>query len=180
MALPLTLPKSTGSLIYYIFVLALVILQIVALATFVGPLFKAKKQSDGTYSVKLTSSNNDLQRAFTVVFWLSVLLSIIGPIITHKAAGPKAATFIGSLIILALMVLCWVGVGFLTGQTWKKDNNNEGDDGKVTLSFKENQWYVLKTTTVLLLIIYALPIALLVVSVLEALTMRRGPLVQSA
>lgn len=177
MALPLTLPKSIGSLIYYIFVLALVILQIVALATFVGPLFKAKKQSDGKYAVKLTSSNNDLQRAFTVVFWLTVLLSIIGPIITHKAAGPKAATFIGALIFLALTVLCWVGVGFLTAQTWKKDN--EGDDGKATLTFKENQWYVLKITTILLLIVYALPIAFLVVAVLEGLTMRRGPLVQS-
>lgn len=178
MAPPLNLPKSTGSLIYYIFVLALVILQIVALATFVGPLFNAKKQSDGSYAVKITSSNNDLQRAFTVVFWLTVLLSIVGPIITHKAAGPRAATFIGSLTILALMVLCWVGVGFLTAQTWKKDL--EDDDGNAILTFKQTQWNVLKITTILLLIIYALPIAFLVVAVLEVITMRRGPLVQSA
>lgn len=153
---------STDGMVFYVFLLALVVLQIVALGMLVGPLFKARNVGS-EYLVTLTTPNNDLQRAFTVVFWVTVVLSIVGPIVTAKAHGTRAATFVGTLIVLALTVLCWVGVGYLTAETWKKRDTRthkymEGE-GKVVLRFKKGPWVVLKITSILLLIAYGLPVA---------------------
>ena len=160
-------PRSQSgmkSLVFFVFLLALVVFSIVALSTFVGPLFHAKKAVHGKeYHVTIKGSNETLQKAFTVVFWLLVVLSIVGPFITGKDEGKKSASFIKSVIFLSLTILCYVGVGFLTAEVWKKQEKDK--DGNVVLTFKKDRYVVLQITTILLLISLALPIAAMVLSV---------------
>lgn len=157
----------------------LAIYQLVAASMFVRPLFQdAHKQAgSGRYTLAITTNLAKVLKAFTVIYWVILglsVLSMIDSIKTHKAQGATQGTTTPhaqglmptSIVGLALTVLFAVGVGFLTAKIWKAPQTP--DKKHVVLNLSATQLVFIKISIVGEIVMSGLFFALLVISMLVA------------
>lgn len=147
----------------------LAIYQLVAASMFVRPLFKdpVKDPKTGRYHLTISKHLTNLLKAFSVIYWIGLGLSILS-----VGEGQKSSVYgvtsdllkNTSIVSLAITCVVAVGVGFLTSVLWK--GKHQGDT--VTFNLSKTQLVFIKIAIVGQIIVFSLIFLLFVLAILFA------------
>lgn len=150
---PLGPISSVSSIILLLVVIALtfglMIYQLVAASMFVRPLFKdTKKDAEtGHYTLTISKHLTNVIKAFTVIFWVILGLSVLSvgegqkPSLVGVTSNLLKNT---SIVSLAITVVVAIGVGFLTAKIYK----GKTVSNKVTLNLSKTELVFVKIAIV--------------------------------
>jgi len=150
---PLGPISSVSSIILLLVVIALtfglMIYQLVAASMFVRPLFKdTKKDAEtGRYTLTISKHLTNVIKAFTVIFWVILGLSVLSvgegqkPSLVGVTSNLLKNT---SIVSLAITVVVAIGVGFLTAKIYK----GKTVSNKVTLNLSKTELVFVKIAIV--------------------------------